>query len=64
MRVIKYMLFILVAPIAFIITIPIELPLWKQYKKEDYNVPGYFKFWWYRVIIMKEVSYKKIKCLS
>ena len=58
------MLFILVAPIAFIITIPIELPLWKQYKKEDYNVPGYFKFWWYRVIIMKEVSYKKIKCLS
>lgn len=50
---------IILTPLVFLITLPIEYPLWKQYRIEGYNVPNYFKFFWYRCMRLKDISYKK-----
>lgn len=46
-------------PIYFILMLPIEYPLWREYKKQKYNVPNYFKFFWYRCVILKDQNYHK-----
>lgn len=43
-----------------IILFPIEYPLWKEYKKQNYNVPYYLKFFWHRCILLKHINYYKI----
>lgn len=56
----KYVLAITIFPVAFIITLPVEFPLWMEFKKQRYNVPSYFKFFWYRCMMLNDKSYKKI----
>jgi hypothetical protein len=50
---------IILFPLVFIITLPIEFPLWKTYKSEGYNVPNYLKFFWNRVMVLKQQNFKK-----
>jgi len=57
----KYFLAVILFPIAFIITLPIEYPLWKAYKDQYYDVPNYLKFFWHRCMMLKDISYKKRK---
>jgi len=45
MKIIKIMFY----PFYFLILIPIELPLWKEMKRQNYNVPNYFKFVYERI---------------
>ncbi len=53
-------LLILISPVIFLITLPIEVPLWREFRKQGYNVPGYLRFFWYRCILLKEQNYKKV----
>jgi hypothetical protein len=64
MKVIKVPLLVagvLFFPIHLLIMLPIELPLWREYRKQNYNVPGFLKFFWDRCCSLKEVNYKKFK---
>lgn len=51
---------IVMLPIYFLIMLPIEYPLWQCYKEENYNVPGYLKFFWNRCVIFKDQNYVKL----
>lgn len=57
----RYIIAIIMFPLVFLIMLPIEVPLWREYKRQGYNVPGYLKFFWRRCMIMKEDDYKKIE---
>jgi hypothetical protein len=60
MNKVQLILCILVSPLTFIISLPIEYPLWKEYRKQGYDVPGYLKFFWNRCVVLNDVTYKKI----
>jgi len=45
---------IIIFPIYFPMMLPIEYPLWKEYKKQGYNVPGYLKFFWDRCVFWND----------
>ena len=45
---------IIITPLVFVIAFPVEYPLWKEFKKQGYNVPNYFKFFWHRCITLNE----------
>lgn len=55
----KYILPAILFPVCFIILLPIEYPLWKAYKDEDYNVPNYIKFFWHRCMLLEDKMYHK-----
>lgn len=52
---------IILFPLVFLILLPIEYPIWKTMKQLHYNVPNYVKFFWYRVFLIKDKHYVKIK---
>lgn len=45
----------------FLITLPIDYPMWQEYKRQDYDVPNYCRFFWDRNIAQDwtRTSYKK-----
>jgi len=49
---IGYGIAFLLLPLIFLIMLPIEYPIWKEYKKQGYSVPNYFKFFWVRCILL------------
>jgi len=52
---------ILLYPIVMIILSPIEYSVWRAYKQNGYNVPGYFKFLWIRTFgTLHQNDYKKL----
>lgn len=53
----KSALGVILFPLYFPMMLPIEYPLWRQYKKDKYNVPNYLTFFWDRCVILTEQSY-------
>lgn len=48
-----YGIIFLLLPLYFLIMLPIEYPIWKEYKRGFKNVPNYFKFFWIRCVTGK-----------
>jgi hypothetical protein len=55
---------IIISPLVFIISLPIEYPLWREFKKQHYNVPNYLKFFWHRCITLNENKNKYEKRIN
>jgi hypothetical protein len=46
------LLWVLLSPVVFLISLPIEVPVWRQYRREGYDVGNYLKFFWYRCVAL------------